>query len=242
MKILIATQGSQGVVAIRELFAANFTPENIHVSVCDDGVNGPLMEFIRYNKMSFSHHQSGSHFTEWLINRKQKYDVLLSISWKYLFCEKVIKMFAGKAINFHPGILPNYRGCFSTPWSIINQEKYVGFTYHYVSKNFDEGNIIFQDKIKIGDHDTAHSLNYRIFQLGLSRLAESIGLIRKEGETQSSGGHYYPNLLPFNGKIDKEWSVKQANTFKRAMYFPPYETRLELFDESIKKKGNNNFE
>ena len=30
-----------------------------------------------------------------------------------------------------------------------NNEKYSGFTIHYVNKNYDEGDIIFQKKIKI---------------------------------------------------------------------------------------------
>ena len=139
MKILLATQGSQGVVALRELFSGNYKPEDIHVAVCEDGESGPLLEFIRYNQISYSCHKSGLHFTGWLLNTEKEYDILLSISWKYLFSEQVIKYFLGKAINFHPGVLPNYRGCFSTPWSIINDEKYVGYTYHYITKNFDEG-------------------------------------------------------------------------------------------------------
>ena len=235
MKVLLATQGSQGVVAIRELFAGNFIPQNLHVAVCGNSAPDPLLEFINYNKMSFSYHKSGSHFTDWLYDGRQKYNVLLSVSWKYLFNEQVIEYFSGKAINFHPGILPNYKGCFSFPLSIINQEKYVGFTYHYISNKFDEGNILLQGKIKIRETDTAHSLNYRVFQLGLSKLVEVINLIGKEGERQSSDGAYYPNLLPFNGKIDKKWSVQKKNIFMRAMFFPPHEAVLELLDETIEE-------
>ena len=242
MKILLTTQGSQGIVALRELFAGNFRPDRIHVAVCDNGANGPLLEYINYNKIIFSEHNSGSNFTEWLINAKQEYDVLLSISWSYLFSEQVIKYFSGRAINFHPGILPSYRGCFSIPWSIINQEKYVGFTYHHISKKIDEGNIIFLEKIKIGDCDTAHSLNHRVFQLGLSKLVEVISLIGNEGEPQPSGGRYYPNLLPFNGKFDKKWSSEKTKTFMRAMFFPPHKTSLNVLDELTEEQKDNGIE
>jgi methionyl-tRNA formyltransferase len=236
LNILLATQGSQGVVAIRELFAQNIAPEKIHVAVCENGANGPLSEFISYNKMSCSFHKSGSEFTSWLMIQSKSYDVLLSISWKYLFCEKVIEYFDGKAINFHPGVLPDYRGCFSTPWSIINDEKQVGFTYHYISKGFDEGNILLEETLIINGLDTAHALNYRLFQLGLSRLKDAIRLIGRQGKPQETGGRYYPNSLPFDGRLDDKWSNRQKNLFIRAMYFPPHETFLNLLDETLENK------
>ena len=232
MKILLATQSSQGLVAIRELFAGGIAPGNIHVALCAKDGNDSLLDFITYNKISFSFHESGIEFKDWLMSLEKSHDVLLSISWKFRFCLEVIEYFSGKAINFHPGILPNYRGCFSTPWSIINDEKYVGFTYHYISENFDEGNILYQDKIEIRPKDTAHSLNYRLFQLGLSKLIDVIGLIGQEGHSQVEGGDYYPNRLPFGGVLDEKWSNRQKNLFMRAMYFPPHESYFHLLDES----------
>ncbi len=231
MNIILATQGSQGVIALSELFAENYKPQDIHVAICEDGVSGPLIEFIRYNQISYSSHASGFHFSKWLINEKKKYDQLVSISWKYLFRKDVLKYFRGNAINFHPGILPNYRGCFSTPWSMINNEGYVGYTYHYISERFDEGDILFESKIKIANIDTAHSLNYRIFQRGLSNLTEAIKLIGVKGAPQSGLVNYYPNKLPLSGEIDNKWSVKQKNTFMKAIFFPPHESNLNLIND-----------
>ena len=73
MKYLLATQGSQGVVALRELFAANIKPNDIHVAICENGVSGPLNEFIAYNKISYSSHESGKYFSSWLLNNDKKY-------------------------------------------------------------------------------------------------------------------------------------------------------------------------
>ena len=41
-------------------------------------------------------------------------------------------------------LLPYYKGCNSLMWAMINNERYVGYTYHFLSNNFDEGNIIYQ--------------------------------------------------------------------------------------------------
>jgi len=128
-------------------------------------------------------------------------------------------------------LLPAYRGCFSTPWSIINEEKYVGYTYHYISENFDEGDVLFQEKIKISDEDTAHSLSYKIFQKGLSNLIKVISLIGSNGKPQLGPAHYYKNKPPFDGKINPNWTIKEKNNFIKAMYFPPYENSLDLLDD-----------
>ena len=228
---LVATQGSQGVVALREMFAGNIHPENIHVAICENGSSQPLIEFIKYNTIDYSSHDSGSNFTSWLMNNEQRFDHLLSISWKYLFDNNVISYFDEKSVNFHPGLLPAYRGCFSTPWSIINEEKYVGYTYHYISENFDEGDVLFQEKIKISDEDTAHSLNYKIFQKGLSNLIKVISLIGSNGKPQLGPAHYYKNKPPFDGKRNPNWTIKEKNNFIKAMYFPPYENSLDLLDD-----------
>lgn len=66
-----------------------------------------------------------------------------------------------RAFNFHPGILPEYRGsgCFS--WAIINEEKEVGITLHEIDKDIDHGNIIEIRKFPIFPKDTAERLFYR---------------------------------------------------------------------------------
>tara|TARA_Y200000002_G_scaffold381485_1_gene395632 strand:+ start:19 stop:582 length:564 start_codon:yes stop_codon:yes gene_type:complete len=68
--------------------------------------------------------------------------------------EKIIDFFRNKVINIHPSLLPKYggKGMFGINVHkavIANNEEYSGFTIHYVNKNYDEGDIIFQKKIKI---------------------------------------------------------------------------------------------
>ena len=82
------------------------------------------------------------------ILNSQKYDYAFSICCNQIFKEKTIKCFK-KVINYHSSTLPLYRGLNSTLWSIFFNEKYTGYTYHYVNSKIDNGKIIFQDKFKI---------------------------------------------------------------------------------------------
>ena len=130
MKIILATQGSVGVVALRELFSLGYNREDITVVLCDGSCES-IIEFLKFNKMPIITFSSSKEFDSWI--SKTDHNILISVSWKYKFSDHAIKSLNGKLVNLHPALLPNYKGCYSTPWSLINNEKYVGFTYHYIN-------------------------------------------------------------------------------------------------------------
>ncbi len=82
------------------------------------------------------------------ILNSEKYDYAFSLCCNQIFKKKTIKCFK-KVINYHSSTIPLYRGLNSTLWSIFFNEKYTGYTYHYVNSKIDSGKIIFQDKFKI---------------------------------------------------------------------------------------------
>ena len=68
--------------------------------------------------------------------------------------KKIIDVFKNRIINIHPALLPKYGGKgmygLNVHQKVIdNKDHYSGFTIHYVNENYDEGDIIFQKKIKI---------------------------------------------------------------------------------------------
>ena len=52
-------------------------------------------------------------------------------------------------VNFHPSVLPLYRGPFPLLWNIKLKEEKAGFTVYKVTEYIDEGEILFQDFIAI---------------------------------------------------------------------------------------------
>ena len=78
-----------------------------------------------------------------------------------------INYFKNKIINIHPSILPNYggEGMYGSKIHakvIENNETETGITIHYVSDQYDSGEIIFQKKISIEENDTASSIEEKI--------------------------------------------------------------------------------
>ena len=81
--------------------------------------------------------------------------------------DSYIAYFKNKIINIHPSILPSYGGKGMYGSKIHNQviknnETETGITIHYVSNQYDSGEIIFQKKISIEDNDTAKSIEEKI--------------------------------------------------------------------------------
>ena len=68
--------------------------------------------------------------------------------------ENIIEKFPSKIINIHPSLLPAYGGKGMYGMNVHNKviensERESGITIHYVNKNYDEGQIIFQKKLTI---------------------------------------------------------------------------------------------
>ena len=134
---------------------------------------------------------------------------------------------ADYSLNIHPSLLPYYKGCFSIPWCIINDEKYTGFTFHELDNTFDTGRIIYQKKIKIEKYETSYSLYAKvhslIFQNFISVLQNYVEEIIIPVPQEQSLGTYYPRRLPYDGKINPEWEPNMIDRFIRAMYYPPFD-------------------
>ena len=120
-----------------------------------------------------------------------------------------------KFINFHPGILPNYKGNLSIVHSLINQEIFVGGTWHYIDKGIDTGNIIKVIKTPSKNFNV-FTLNHKIFSLGINCLDEIIEKVNNNyvGVTQKKLGKFYSNKFPNISNLDVELQ-------KRLLYFPP---------------------
>ena len=60
----------------------------------------------------------------------------------------IIKKFKLGILNFHPGLLPKYRGCSAPEWQIYEGEK-VYSTCHLIDKNIDTGDILKVKRLDI---------------------------------------------------------------------------------------------
>lgn len=73
-------------------------------------------------------------------------------------------------INTHGSLLPKYRGASPIQTAIMNGEAQTGMTIMYMNEKMDEGDILCQEKIDIGIHDTASIMFDKMSRLALEML------------------------------------------------------------------------
>ena len=108
-----------------------------------------------------------------LLTANADWIVLAGFLWK--IPEDLIQAFQHKMVNIHPALLPKYggKGMYGMHVHnavVANKEKYSGITIHHVNENYDEGAIIFQEKVKVEPSDSPedvaakiHTLEYKWF-------------------------------------------------------------------------------
>jgi len=88
--------------------------------------------------------------------------------------EVVWNMPALGTINLHGSLLPQYRGAAPINWAIINGEKETGVTTFKLQQQIDTGNILLQEKILIGENDTAGQVHDVMKEIGANLLLATV--------------------------------------------------------------------
>ena len=79
----------------------------------------------------------------------------------------------------HPGILPKNRGLDTHKWAIINNVKQ-GVTCHLINEKVDLGKMICKKNINIFQQDTLVDINYRLQNLELKLMIDSIKILKRK--------------------------------------------------------------
>ena len=97
-------------------------------------------------------------------------DFIVLAGFLWLIPQFLVKKFENKIINIHPALLPSYGGKgmygdYVHEAVLRNKENFSGITIHLVNEHYDEGQILFQKKIKIDENESPWSLAEKIHAL-----------------------------------------------------------------------------
>ncbi len=116
------------------------------------------------------------------------------------------------SIQYHPSLLPAYRGPSAINWPIIKGEKETGLSIFWPDNGLDTGDVLLQKTTPISDTDTVGSVYFdRLFPMGVDAMLEAVDLVRagkapriKQDESKAT---YEGRCGPDNAKIDwgKPW-------------------------------------
>ena len=89
-------------------------------------------------------------------------------------------------IQYHPSLLPKYRGPSAINWAIALGETETGLTIFRPSDGMDEGAVILQKTVPIGPDDTLGEVYFnRLFPVGVSAMLEAADLIVHSKHTET---------------------------------------------------------
>jgi len=116
------------------------------------------------------------------------------------------------SIQYHPSLLPAYRGASAINWPIIKGEKETGLSIFWPDNGLDTGAVLVQKKTPISDTDTLGTVYFdRLFPMGVEAMLEGVDLVKagkapriKQDESKAT---YEGKCGPGNAKIDwgKPW-------------------------------------
>lgn len=147
--------------------------------------------------------------------------LIISAHNSYLFPREVVEKDNLKIINMHIALLPKYRGMNAPTWEIYEQQEYAGTTWHIVSEKVDAGEIILQERFKIGAHDTAVTVLRKSFDLGVQMLKENAEAFLsgryKTSIPSEKTRLYLHREKPNDGYMEKDWDIEKKYAFLRSM-------------------------
>ncbi len=116
------------------------------------------------------------------------------------------------SIQYHPSLLPLYRGASAINWPIIKGEKETGLSIFWPDNGLDTGPVLIQKTTPISNKDTLGSVYFdRLFPQGVEAMLESVDLVKagkapriKQDESKAT---YEGRCGPDNARIDfgKPW-------------------------------------
>jgi methionyl-tRNA formyltransferase len=118
------------------------------------------------------------------------------------------------SIQYHPSLLPAYRGASAINWPIIKGERETGLSIFWPDNGLDTGDVLLQKKTPIGPNDTLGTVYFdRLFPLGVEAMLEAVDLVKagkapriKQDEAKAT---YEGRCGPDNARIDwgKPWEL-----------------------------------
>src|SRR5216684_5207556 len=134
--------------------------------------------------------------------------------------EDFLKIPTQGSIQYHPSLLPKFRGPSAINWPIIEGETETGLSIFWPDNGLDTGAVLIQKKTPIGPTDTLGTVYFdRLFPMGVDAMMESVDLVKagkapriKQDESKAT---YEGRCTAENGHIDWAKSWRQIDPLIR---------------------------
>lgn len=106
--------------------------------------------------------------------------------------------------NLHASLLPQYRGAAPINRAVMNGETETGVTTFFLQHAIDTGNILFADKVTIGETETAGQLHDKLKDVGAALVLKTVKAIETKSYTEVPQNNLVQSELKPAPKIFKD--------------------------------------
>ncbi|MGH8931556.1 MAG: methionyl-tRNA formyltransferase [Egibacteraceae bacterium] len=156
--------------------------------------------------------------------RELEPDILVAANWRTWIAPRVFEVPYHGALNLHDSLLPKYGGFAPLNWALINGEKEVGVTAHFMNEEFDSGDIVLQRSVPVGPKDTVTDLFEKTVELFGPLTLEALDLIEsgcgawtRQDPEQAS---FFHKRSIEDSRIDWTWPATDIVNLVRAQADP----------------------
>ncbi|MFH0702687.1 MAG: methionyl-tRNA formyltransferase [bacterium] len=203
----------EGIVCLNALIGQNKNIIALVPPAPTHSMHNLMVQVAEQNKIPVLFFQKSPKEKDFIESLKEiKPDIGIVCAFDHLLPKEILEIPQLGFINYHPSLLPEYRGGNPYFHVILNDEKKTGVTIHYMDENFDTGDIIDQWETEISSLETLGTLLYRLNAQAAQMI---INLIEKfeKGENiprkpQVKTGNFKtsPVIYPEKGQISIDWS------------------------------------
>lgn len=110
---------------------------------------------------------------------KEKIDLVVLAGYLKILPQKIIDKFESRIINIHPSLIPSFCGMGFYGRKVHEKVyekgvKFTGATTHFVTKDADDGPIIYQEIVKINQEDTIDDIAKNVLEKEHKILIKSV--------------------------------------------------------------------
>ncbi|MDQ2751006.1 MAG: methionyl-tRNA formyltransferase [Actinomycetota bacterium] len=151
-------------------------------------------------------------------------DLLIVVGWNQLINSELLAVPRRGCVGFHASLLPRHRGHAPVNWAILRGETNTGNTMMLLDPGADTGDVVAQQRIRIGPNDTCASIYHQVGQVGATMLVTHLpALLAGTAERhpqRRADGDVLPRRTPDMGIIDWDQPARVVHDHVRALTLP----------------------
>ena len=179
MKIAVLCNSLMGVPSVQFL-AQSGTLAAIGIPTVEHEATATLRDLAAFLHVPLTVFEKDSFAIEaeiWF--RNSGADALLVYTFPYLLKGELLALPALGCLNFHFGLLPQYRGSDAIFWEIRNREPFGAVTVHRMEASLDTGPVLIQEMVSIRPVDTYGSHMENLGMVGVKCTHETLSHLQQ---------------------------------------------------------------